>query len=761
MLRQPELSKFDARGIEGVLLDSNKHGVYTVLVDGEDSPFRIVRSRHVTFDENTFPGAGGLEEAWDDEDASDSSVDSSEFEVEEEEDDDDVDGTPRGYRDISDLVEIDTSDANCLSDPSPSASNTASSGGAAAMSSSVPHEAPKHGPSSDSSEESSGFTSSDSEDPSAYESPVEQLPLTPSPDTNPPPAPERRYPSRTRKPPQDWWANMASSGPNPPAKILTGTSLLVSTSDEPTLREAMSTPPEERSLWMQAIEDELDSLHAKHTWTPDNSPGSKPLPTHVVLKVKRNADGSVDRFKARIVAGGNFQQYGTDYFDTYAPVVDFAMVRAFLYMALVHNMCIGQADVKTAFLNGKLEEDVWVVSPRGIPGHPPARYKLHKALYGLKQAHLAWHSKLVGDLNTLGFFELPRAPCVFMRPAADGSTGRHACFILVYVDDLLAAAPSQRDLSSIMESLQAMYEMRVMDSVDMFLGVQLNWSSDMRRLHLCQSHYVSDMVKKYGLADSKPASTPMVASFFSNLKAEKDKSVVDATQYRSMIGSLLFLAGRSRPDISAAVGILSRFNESPTRYCLEAAKRLLRYVRHTKNLGVTMQVKDPFDTSIKTESESRVNCFVDSDYAEDISDRKSTSGFIVKLGNAPCIWGSKKQIAVTLSTCEAEYHAMTIAVKEVIWLQGVMTESGFKVGYRPLLRSDNQSAIAWATGEKSPMTRAKHVDVRVHFIRDQVTKGNVDVEYVETSQNDADMLTKPLGPIQLGDAIARIGLEPI
>ncbi len=121
----------------------------------------------------------------------------------------------------------------------------------------------------------------------------------------------------------------------------------------------------------------------------------------------------MDRFKARIVAGGNFQQYGTDYFDTYAAVVDFAMVRAFLYMALVHNMCIGQADVKTAFLNGKLEGDVWVVSPRGIPGHPPTRYKLHKALYGLKQAHLAWHSKLVGDLNTLGFFKLPKAPCVF------------------------------------------------------------------------------------------------------------------------------------------------------------------------------------------------------------------------------------------------------------------------------------------------------------------------------------------------------------
>jgi Reverse transcriptase (RNA-dependent DNA polymerase) len=201
----------------------------------------------------------------------------------------------------------------------------------------------------------------------------------------------------------------------------TPTNFDVTISHEPTLREAMKASPQEQALWMQSIEEEFDALDCKGTWVSDLKSHKLALPTHIILNVKRNAGGSVERLKARIVAGGNHQQFGEEYFVKYAPVVDFAIVRVFLYIAVCSNTRMAQVDAKTAFLNGELDEDVWVMSPRGVPGYPASRYKLRKALYGLKQAHKAWHVKLVWDLRRLGFVELASAPCVFMLKTDGGS----------------------------------------------------------------------------------------------------------------------------------------------------------------------------------------------------------------------------------------------------------------------------------------------------------------------------------------------------
>ena len=634
-----------------------------------------------------------------------------------------------------------------------------------------------------SSESTSTSESSDSTDSSSSSDPDEDPDpdgmKTPPPESNqspddPPPAPQkpRRYPDRNRQPPGEWWVSVAAEDKSSRNVITAG--IQVSTGDEPTLREAMSTPPDERALWIQAIEEEIDSLNSKGTWSRDHHPASTPLPTHVVLKVKRNADGTVDRLKARIVAGGNFQKHGTDYFDTYAPVVDFALVRLMLYMAMCHGMEVGQADIKTAFLNGSLDEDVWVVSPRGIPGHPPVRHKLHKSLYGLKQAHLAWHSKLVADLQGIGFRELPSAPCVFMRkPAAarhamelrgDNPAGAKCSFILVYVDDLLVVAPSKHVLKAIMQSLHQLYEMREMSNVEMFLGVELKWSPNRKSLHMSQSRYASDMVRRYGMQDSKPTDTPMVASFFAGLDAEKAEVMADVEldTYRSIIGSLLFLARMSRPDITTAVAMLARYSHCPTAYCMRAAKRVLRYVNSTLDVGVTMDATTPGQKTKDGCDFNLVNGFVDSDHANDTANRKSRSGFIIKVGTVPCIWGSKKQTFVSLSTCEAEFYAIVMATKEVLWFQRVLRQANFasRGVQTPLLRSDNQSAIQWCVGERDPRGHAKQVGTSLNFIRDTAAADKLRVEYVETIKNDADMFTKPLGPLQLGEALARIGIGP-
>jgi Reverse transcriptase (RNA-dependent DNA polymerase) len=232
----------------------------------------------------------------------------------------------------------------------------------------------------------------------------------------------------------------------------------ITTSDEPTLREAMNACPHEQGLWLQAIQDEFDALDTKGTWVSDNNSRTYALPTHVVLKVKLDSERMVERWKALIVAGGNHQQYGKDYFETYAPVVDFAIVRVLLHIAMCENMRMAQVDVKTAFLNGELDEDVWVMSPRGVPGHTATKCKLCKSLYGLKQAHMDWHHKLVTDLRELDFVELPSAPCVFMRKTLGG-----IAYILVYVDDLIVLTPTEIMLSSVLESLHKLYELRQMD----------------------------------------------------------------------------------------------------------------------------------------------------------------------------------------------------------------------------------------------------------------------------------------------------------
>jgi len=239
----------------------------------------------------------------------------------------------------------------------------------------------------------------------------------------------------------------------------------------------------------------------------------------------------------------------------------------------------------------------------------------------------------------------------------------------------------------------------------------------------------------------------MIASFFTGMSEETDKTVVEVERYQQIIGSLLYLALRTRLDILAPVLILARFAQSPTAYCHRGGKRVLRYLRGTADFMLRYSA-----------GSTELQAFVDADYAADITDRKSMSGFMVKLGEAVCIWGSKKQSATALSTCEAEYYALTLAAKEVIWVRRVLKEAGIGIKGPTCIKSDNQSAINWATAERCPSGRAKHIDVRVHYNRELVRESTLSVTYVPSDQNDSDVLTKPLGPQLLENILKRVGL---
>lgn len=268
-------------------------------------------------------------------------------------------------------------------------------------------------------------------------------------------------------------------------------------------------------------------------------------------------------------------------------------------------------------------------------------------------------------------------------------------FILIYVDDLLVFAITTRERDEIVDELKELYELRVSEEVDMFLGVQMDWNSNIsgasESLKMSQPLYTETILRRFGLQDSKPALTPMVESFYTGLVAESDKSVVSGKTYQKMIGSPLYLALRTRFYILASLLILVRFQNAPTAYCHRAIKRLLIYVRGTSKYGI-----------IYNSGSIELNSFVDANHAGNTIDRKSMSGYIVKLGDAACISGAKKQDAVALSTCESEYYALVLAAKETIWISRVLNEVGLGTARAVKLRSDNKAAIKWATGERCP-----------------------------------------------------------
>lgn len=707
VLKPLSTAKFDAKATEGVYLESLDHGVFRILICNGHNMYRIIESRHVTFDETRFIGAPGLEEIMDDE----ISVDHS-------------------YENSSDSGNFDSMDND----------NDSATGYSCETNSTIdePESFVHEGEASpdivdsdnrvDNTQDSDEHCDDDDNDVAEEENISMETP------TNT----ESRYPNRIRRPPQKWY--MASSITKTALPIIN-----VTTGDEPKLRDAMSATPTEIELWKIAIDDEIKSLDEKGTWVPDPNPRVHPLPSHLVLKIKRLSDGSIERFKARAVAGGNFQVFGENYVETYAPVVSFSTVCIFLYISLVEKMYKVQMDVKTAFLNGELEEDIWIMSPHGIPHRPPRCYKLLKAMYGLKQAHMSWHKKLSHDLEDIGFHELPSAPCVFVRRGSDiGVT-----FLLVYVDDIIALSTTKSGIDFVISKFEELYAVHVKDEVDWFIGVKLDWRNG-RKLVLSQPLYVRSILRRFGMEKANPVNTPMVESFWASIDAEDDKSECDQQLYQELIGSLLYLGLRTRFDILPAVLILSRYQSAPTSYCYQSAKHVLRYLSGTVDYGISYVAKD-----------LRLSVFVDSDYAGDRKDRKSMTGYVVKLGGAPVYWGARKQPTVALSTCEAEYYAMATATKEVIWTKRILEEAGFPIRYIVPISSDNESAISWVTSDQPIPNRAKHIDVQAHFTRDCVRKGIVSVAHVPSDQNDADLLTKPVSLKVLRSISSRLFLGKI
>lgn len=497
--------------------------------------------------------------------------------------------------------------------------------------------------------------------------------------------------------------------------------------------------------WLRACEDELDSITKLESWTlVDLPPGAKPIGLKWVFKIKRNADGSINKYKSRLVAKGYVQRYGIDYEEVFAPVARIETIRLLINLAATHGWEIHHLDVKTAFLHGELKETVYVTQPEGfeVKGSEHKVYKLNKALYGLKQAPRAWNDKLNKILVGLNFTRCLKEASVYRK-----ETGGNLLIVAVYVDDLFVTGSSMVVINEFKGEMASKFEMSDLGKLSYYLGIQVTQHS--KGITLNQNRYALKILEEAGMRDCNPVHVPMESG--AKLAKSEEEDEIDATGYRKIIGCFRYLL-HTRPDLSYCVGVLSRYMSSPRVSHGAAIKQCLRYLKGTTSYGIT------FERSGK--NATKLLGYSDSSHNVDPDDGRSTTGHIFYFGNSPITWCSQKQDTVALSSCEAEFMAGTEAARQAIWLQDLLREIVGAPHEKTVIRIDNRSAIALT---KNPVFhgRSKHIHTRYHFIRECVEKGLLEVEHVPGTEQKADILTKALGRIKYKEMRELIGVHNV
>jgi histone deacetylase 1/2 len=362
--------------------------------------------------------------------------------------------------------------------------------------------------------------------------------------------------------------------------------------------------------WKHAIDEEFDALHRNNTWrlVPSHV-GKNVIDCRWIYKIKRKSDGSIDRYKARLVAKGFKQRYGIDYEDTFSPVVKIANVRLVLAVSVSRGWSLRQLDVKNAFLHGVLEEEVYMRQPPGYEDKDKPTYicKLDKALYGLKQAPRAWYSRLSSKLITLGFVASKSDMSLFIYHKRNTTI-----YMLIYVDDIIVASSSQAATDALLMDLRQEFALKDLGDLNFFLGVEVQKVSN--GLVLSQSKYAQEILTRVGMSNCTGVSTPLSSS--EKIVAQGELlGPEDSTKYRSVVGALQYLT-LTRPDLSYAVNKVCQYLHAPTTMHWTAAKRILRYVKHTMTFGLTF---------VKSNS-TLVSAFSDADWAGCADDRRSTGG---------------------------------------------------------------------------------------------------------------------------------------
>ena len=502
-------------------------------------------------------------------------------------------------------------------------------------------------------------------------------------------------------------------------------------------RQAMQSA--ESASWATAVKSEIESLTGNGTFevVPESSVGSgKLLSTQWVLTKKRELNGDT-RFKGRLVALGNHQRAGLDFNQVYSPVVNAGTVRAMLAIAAINDCDLDQMDAVTAFLNAPLEEEIFLRIPNGFQVQQGHVLRLKKALYGLKQAPRSWNKMLQEWLISYGLQQSTADPCLYFLPGQ--------LWVAFWVDDFLVMAPDADVKNKFKNAISEKFKMRDLGPVNQFLGMTISRDRSKRTLTLQSAKHIDDMLDRFQMNDAKPYPTPLPHKNAMVPCVDDEDRLPPQCPYRAVVGSLLYVAMWTRPDIAFAVSQVARFQQNPSNHHWECAKHILRYLKGTRDVGLTFSAGQQ-----STAGPPVLLGYVDASWGEDPSTRKSQTGFVFTLGNAAVAWKSKLQDTVALSSTEAEYLALSPAVKEALHLRNLLHDLCPAISKTApvTLYEDNQSTIKLASNLQSS-ERTKHVDIRHHFLKDHVANGDITLVHIPTSDQPADALTKNLDRIKI------------
>lgn len=503
-----------------------------------------------------------------------------------------------------------------------------------------------------------------------------------------------------------------------------------------TYEEAVSS--ENADKWKEAMDKELSVLRENNTWTIVQKPDNKKIiESKWVFKQKSETE-----FKARLVARGFQQESSDELYDVYAPVAKLATFRILLVIGNKLQKPIYHMDVRSAFLYGDIEEEVYMSLPGNVDNILVC--KLNKSIYGLKKSPKCWNTKFDNLMKNEDFIRSKNDYCLYFKCSENSKL-----YVLIYVDDLLILGTNLNEVEKLKTTLKKNFYMKDLGVISQYLGVDVKQDLNNGVTELSQINYLKKVLYEYGMQDCKPTNTPVEYNIDLNSLKSEISDIKMQKICRKIVGSLMYAVMGTRPDLCESVSLLSRFQDKANENLFKALKRVLRYIKGT--VDMTLLFKPNCDKNI-------LHGFVDSDWAGDTTDRKSTTGYLFKMYDCTISWVSRKQQNVSTSSTEAEFVALSLAVSEACWLRKILDDFHIDVKEPVILYEDNRSAMFIANNPENNK-RLKHVDVKYFFVKEKIDLGFVKIVYIKTEDQIADMFTKPLNRIKFEKFRAGLGLK--
>lgn len=494
------------------------------------------------------------------------------------------------------------------------------------------------------------------------------------------------------------------------------------------------------------MDEEIANLTGMATWSSTFLPrGRQAIPCKWVFKRKLNANGSIERYRARLVLKGFRQRFGVDFDAVFAPVVRISTVHLFFTLVASQDLECHCIDIKNAFVQGDLEQEIYMQQPPHYDDGTGSVLLLRKSLYGLKQAPRVWHQTLTAYLVELGCVQSLSDGALFVyRSDREG-----AVYLLLYVDDIQIASERLSSVPHFKKRLLARFPGRDLEESTFFLQMSIQRDRSRRLIILRQQRHIEKLADMAGLSSAWPLKTPMASSVYRDPSGSIISDPTALTQYKSMLGALMHIANYTRPDISFSVSYLARFMTAPTTDKFARVLDVIKYLNGTSSFGLYLGGHTP---------ECPLYAYCDSDFAGCPTTRKSVTGYVVKCGVGSIVWKSARQPTVSRSTAESEYIASGELAKEAQYIHQLASQFGLKPGCIPV-GCDNSAALNLIADPISA-ARTKHIDVIYHHVRERVRTQQMQFYAVPSRYNCSDIFTKPLDRVLFEEHRCSLGVHP-